>query len=174
MGFTATETSEIASEVNHLNSDLAFELAPEQTLHLELCPHPIPEVFNLSQNWPEQELDTRSIYVGNVDYTASPLELESIFSKVGPVEKVTILVNQAGFPKGYAFVAFEKQDNVQRAIEEITGTNLRGRPLMVHQKLPLGKEMSKGTGGSGRGSGKGRGRGRGRGRGGARGGGGRR
>lgn len=52
------------------------------------------------QNGPE--VDARSIYVGNVDYSVSEAELRSFFQTCGVVNRVTIGTDKlSGHPKGY-------------------------------------------------------------------------
>lgn len=47
------------------------------------------------------ELDARSVYVGNVEYNATPDQLEEHFRGCGPIERVTILSDKySGRPKG--------------------------------------------------------------------------
>lgn len=47
------------------------------------------------------ETDTRSIYVGNVDYGATAEELEQHFHGCGSINRVTILCDKfTGHPKG--------------------------------------------------------------------------
>lgn len=48
------------------------------------------------------EVDARSVYVGNVDYTSTPEELQNFFADCGTVNRVTILCDKfTGHPKGY-------------------------------------------------------------------------
>ncbi|KAG7661640.1 uncharacterized protein J8A68_004793 [[Candida] subhashii] len=118
----------------------------------------------------QEEIDSRSIYVGNVDFQSTPEQIEEFFHEVGIIERVTILFDRfTGLPKGYAYVEFEKSESVQQAIEQLNGKTFRGRELRVTTKrtnLPGFRQRGGGRGGRGRGRG-GRGRGgRGRGRGG--------
>lgn len=47
------------------------------------------------------DVDSRSIFVGNVDYTASPEEIQAHFQSCGSINRVTILLDKfTGQPKG--------------------------------------------------------------------------
>lgn len=46
-----------------------------------------------------EEADARSIYVGQVDYSATPEELQEHFASCGTVNRVTILCDRYGNPK---------------------------------------------------------------------------
>ena len=53
------------------------------------------------------EIDARSIHVGNVDFAATPEEIQQHFASCGTINRVTILVDKfTGHPKGYAYVEF--------------------------------------------------------------------
>jgi polyadenylate-binding protein 2 len=47
------------------------------------------------------DVDGRSIYVGNVDYSASPEDIQAHFQSCGSINRVTILLDKyTGAPKG--------------------------------------------------------------------------
>ncbi len=47
------------------------------------------------------DIDSRSIFVGNVDYSASPEEIQAHFQSCGSINRVTILLDKfTGQPKG--------------------------------------------------------------------------
>jgi polyadenylate-binding protein 2 len=49
----------------------------------------------------KEDIDSRSIFVGNVDYEASPEEIQAHFTTCGPINRVTILLDKfTGHPKG--------------------------------------------------------------------------
>lgn len=53
--------------------------------------------------------DLRSVYVGSVDYGATPEELQAHFASCGTIDRITILCDKwTGKPKGYAYVMFVK------------------------------------------------------------------
>jgi polyadenylate-binding protein 2 len=49
----------------------------------------------------KDDVDARSIFVGNVDYSASPEEVQAHFQSCGSINRVTILLDKfTGQPKG--------------------------------------------------------------------------
>ena len=49
-----------------------------------------------------EDVDARSVFVGNVDYTASPEEIQAHFQSCGSINRVTILLDKfTGNPKGH-------------------------------------------------------------------------
>ncbi|KAJ1802267.1 hypothetical protein LPJ75_006238 [Coemansia sp. RSA 2598] len=121
----------------------------------------------------EDDVDSRSIYVGNVDYATTPEELQEQFKGSGAINRVTILCDKfTGHPKGFAYVEFATVDAVSQA-QLLDGSMLHGRPLKVSPKRTNIPGMTRGRGrGRGRGGfhgyvSRGRGGYRGRGRGGS-------
>ena len=116
------------------------------------------------------ESDKRSVYVGQVDYGATPEELQEHFKSCGTINRITILVDKwTGSPKGYAYVEFADEDSVQNAVL-LNDTMFRGRQIKVTAKRTNIPGMNR-KGGKGRGKGKGawwmtsKGKGKGKGRG---------
>ena len=56
--------------------------------------------------------DSRSVYIGSVDYSVTPEELQAHFQGCGTVNRVTIPTGPGGQPKGYAYLEFCEADAV--------------------------------------------------------------
>lgn len=96
----------------------------------------------------KEEIDSRSVYVGSVDYNCTPEELQQHFQSCGTVNRVTILTDKFGAPKGYAYIEFLEVDAVNNAVL-LDNSELRGRNLKVVQKrtnLPGLKIRGRGRG----------------------------
>ena len=74
--------------------------------------------------------DARSIYVGQVDYSATPEELQEFFAECGTVNRVTILCDQWRQPKGYAYIEFAEETAVEAAVA-LNEAEFKGRQLKV-------------------------------------------
>ncbi|KAM7273060.1 hypothetical protein ACFE04_027724 [Oxalis oulophora] len=81
----------------------------------------------------KEEVDARSIYVGNVDYACTPEEVQQHFQSCGTVNRVTILTDKFGQPKGFAYVEFVEVEAVQNAVL-LNESDLHGRQLKVSAK----------------------------------------
>ncbi|EIN10685.1 RNA-binding domain-containing protein [Punctularia strigosozonata HHB-11173 SS5] len=78
--------------------------------------------------------DSRSVYVGNVDYGATPEEIQAHFQACGVINRVTILCDKfTGHPKGYAYVEFSEPEHVDAAVA-LDNSLFRGRLLKVTAK----------------------------------------
>ncbi|OLY84873.1 Polyadenylate-binding protein 2 [Smittium mucronatum] len=80
------------------------------------------------------EADSRSLYIGNVDYSTTPEELQAHFHSCGLINRVTILCDKwTGHPKGFAYIEFADKSSVSLAMQ-FEGSLLHGRPLKVSPK----------------------------------------
>ncbi|GER30420.1 polyadenylate-binding protein [Striga asiatica] len=81
----------------------------------------------------KEEVDSRSVFVGNVDYSCTPEEVQQHFQSCGTVNRVTIRTNKYGQPKGYAYVEFLETEAVDQALL-LNESELHGRQLKVSAK----------------------------------------
>lgn len=65
-----------------------------------------------------------------VDYACTPEEVQQHFQSCGTVNRVTILTDKFGQPKGFAYVEFLEIDAVQEALQ-LNESELHGRQLKV-------------------------------------------
>ena len=85
------------------------------------------------------------LYVGNLPFTATEEAVHALFSKHGTVEKVSLISDRdTGRPRGFGFVEMSRAD-ASRAIQNLNGKDLGGRPLRVNEA----QERSGGGGGGG-------------------------
>lgn len=106
----------------------------------------------------KDDIDGRSIFVGNVDYSASPEEIQAHFQSCGSINRVTILLDKfTGQPKGYAYVEFTEPNLVAQALV-LNESVFKGRNIKVVPKRTNLPGMSSGRG-RGRGGPRGGGRG---------------
>ncbi|KAF9668146.1 hypothetical protein SADUNF_Sadunf15G0098100 [Salix dunnii] len=68
-----------------------------------------------------------------VDYSCTPEEVQQHFQSCGTVNRVTILTDKFGQPKGFAYVEFIEVDAVQNALI-LNESELHGRQLKVSAK----------------------------------------
>lgn len=119
------EMEEEAEKIKQMQSEVDKQMAGGSTTGLATVPLSLEE---------KQEIDTRSVYVGNVDYGASAEELEAHFHGCGTINRVTILCNKAdGHPKGFAYIEFGSKEYVETALA-MNETLFRGRQIKVMSK----------------------------------------
>lgn len=78
-------------------------------------------------------MTTKSIEIDpclQVDYACTPEEVQQHFQSCGTVNRVTILTDKFGQPKGFAYVEFVETEAVQEALL-LSESELHGRQLKV-------------------------------------------
>jgi RNA recognition motif-containing protein len=91
------------------------------------------------------------IYVGNLPFTADENAVRELFAQHGTVESVALINDrETGRPRGFGFVEMPRAD-AARAIQNLNGQNMGGRPLKVNeaQDKPAGNRGGGGGGGGG-------------------------
>jgi RNA recognition motif-containing protein len=93
-------------------------------------------------------MSQQKIYVGNLSYDSKESDLESFFTKYGPLTEVKLIKDiNTGRSKGFAFLTFENQKDAEASLEA-NDAELQGRKIRVN--------IAKDTGGQRRGGGGGR------------------
>ena len=75
-----------------------------------------------------------NIYVGNLNYGITEDELKEVFGKYGEVTSAKIISDKySGRSKGFGFIEMTNDDEAKEAIENIDGTDVKGRNIKVNQ-----------------------------------------
>ena len=99
------------------------------------------------------------IYVGGLPYATTDAQLQEIFSAHGTVESARVITDKfTGRSRGFGFVEMATQEEAQKAIQALNGTDLDGRNLTVNEARPQEKRSGGFGGGERRGGGGGRNR----------------
>lgn len=78
----------------------------------------------------------KSIYVGNLPFTASEDDVRSLFEPYGAVSSVKLVSDRdTGRPRGFGFVEME-DDDAETAIRELNGKDMDGRALRINEAQP--------------------------------------
>ena len=78
-----------------------------------------------------------NIYVGNLSFKASEVDVRDAFAAYGEVTSVAIIKDQAtGKSRGFAFVEMPNATEAQAALAGLNGKDLLGRNLMINEARP--------------------------------------
>ena len=101
----------------------------------------------------------KNIFVGNLSFNTNEDELRQIFESYGQVDRVSILTDRdTGRSRGFGFVEMASDEDGEKAITALNGSQFGGRTINVNEARP---KSDRGGGGGGFGGGGGGGRGRG-------------
>src|SRR3990170_7420990 len=97
------------------------------------------------------------IYVGNLSYDVSEVNLRQAFEAFGQVSSATIVKDRySGQPRGFGFVEMLDKTEAQAAIQNLNGKELLGQQMNVNEARPrTDRGRSGGQGGYGGQSGSG-------------------
>ena len=93
------------------------------------------------------------LYVGSLPYSTTEQQLSDLFAQHGSVQSAKVITDRfTGQSRGFGFVEMATDEEAQKAIAALNGTDLGGRTLVVNEARPQEKR-SFGGGGGGRGPG---------------------
>lgn len=91
------------------------------------------------------------LYVGNLSFQSTNETLREAFAAFGEITDVHVVSDrETGRSRGFGFVTMGSDDQAQKAIAEMNGALLDGRPLKVNEAE---ERQSRGGGGGGGGGG---------------------
>ena len=107
----------------------------------------------------------RRLYVGGLSYSVNEQQLTDLFSPHGTVESAKVITDKfSGQSKGFGFVEMGSDEEAQKAITALSGSEQDGRTITVNEARPQeprsggprghGGGPSRGGGGRGRGGGR--------------------
>src|SRR5687768_14880099 len=88
------------------------------------------------------------LFVGNLPYSATDVDIRQHFGTVGdPMQVVIPTDRETGRPRGFAFVDYDDRGVAERAIQQLHGQPFKGRPLSVSEARPREARPPMGAGG---------------------------
>ncbi len=74
------------------------------------------------------------MYVGNLPFSSSEQDLQSLFGEYGTVTDVHVPTDRdSGRPRGFAFVTMDSKEAMNAAIEALDGKDYQGRALRINE-----------------------------------------
>jgi cold-inducible RNA-binding protein len=92
----------------------------------------------------------KNIFVGNLSFSTTEDELRQMFEAYGQVDRVSIMTDRdTGRSRGFGFVEMTSNEDGEKAITALNGSQTGGRTLNVNEARPK-TERAGGGGGGGR------------------------
>ena len=96
------------------------------------------------------------IFVWNLSFNTYVDELRQIFEAYGQVDRVSILTDRdTGRSRGFGFVEMTSDEDGEKAIAALNGSQFGGRTINVNEARPKAERGGGGLGGGGGGRGRG-------------------
>ncbi len=81
-----------------------------------------------------------NLYIGNLHYNVNEEELKEIFKTYGEVMSVKIITDKyTGRSKGFGFIEMLNDEETNKAIDNLNGTEIHGRKVIVNKAKERGK-----------------------------------
>jgi cold-inducible RNA-binding protein len=94
------------------------------------------------------------LFVGGLSWDTTEDTLRNHFAQAGQVASAQVITDKfTGRSRGFGFVEMANPDDAQKAIQELNGTQLDGRSIVVNEAKPMAPRENRGGGGGYRGGG---------------------
>lgn len=79
----------------------------------------------------------KRIYVGNLPFSATEVEVRELFGAFGDVTSVTLITDrETGRPRGFGFVEMANDEEADTAVSSLDQTSMGGRTLKINEARP--------------------------------------
>ncbi|KAJ5071255.1 pabpn1 protein-related [Anaeramoeba ignava] len=127
--------TESKEQENKETDEQEYQDQDQETEDIENLEKELQDDFSQTQSdilsTPQEEADSRSIFVQNVDFSSTASELESFFESCGKINRIKILQDKiTKHPKGHAYIEFADKESVEEALK-LDEQEFRGRIIHV-------------------------------------------
>ncbi len=78
-----------------------------------------------------------NLFIGSLAYEVTDAQLEEHFQKIGKVISAKVIIDRvSGQGKGFGFVEMSTEEEARKAIQELNGSTLGGRTIVVKEAKP--------------------------------------
>jgi predicted Zn finger-like uncharacterized protein len=75
------------------------------------------------------------LYVGNIAFECHEKDIQAVFSDIGIVGEVSLVRDTDGNNRGFGFVTMRDREAGQKCIEQLDGSEIRGRKIAVRESF---------------------------------------
>ncbi len=80
---------------------------------------------------------SKKLFVGSLEWGVTEQDLQDLFSPYGEIEEAIVIKDKfSGRSKGFGFVSFTKEEDADKAAEELNESELKGRKIIVNEARP--------------------------------------
>lgn len=72
-----------------------------------------------------------NIYINNVDTSLSDEALRDLFAPFGTIRSAVVMKDESGKSKGFGFINYDTAEEAERAVQNMNGKEIGGKPLYV-------------------------------------------
>jgi RNA recognition motif-containing protein len=80
---------------------------------------------------------SQNLFIGSLAYATTDENLKSFFETIGEVASARVITDRdSGRSKGFGFVEYVNEEDNQKAVDQLNGKELDGRPINVSLAKP--------------------------------------
>ena len=80
---------------------------------------------------------SQNLFIGSLAYATTDASLKAFFETIGEVTSARVVMDrESGRSKGFGFVEFADEANNDKAVDQLNGKELDGRPINVSLARP--------------------------------------
>lgn len=80
----------------------------------------------------------KKLFVGGLEWGVTDEDLQQLFSQFGDIEEAVVIKDKfSGKSKGFGFVTFTNDDDADKAVKEMDGSEFKGRKIAVNEARPM-------------------------------------
>jgi RNA recognition motif-containing protein len=92
---------------------------------------------------------SQNLFIGSLAYATTDDSLKAFFETIGEVTSARVVMDrESGRSKGFGFVEFADEANNNKAVDQLNGKELDGRPINVSLARPKEDRPRSNDGGS--------------------------
>lgn len=77
------------------------------------------------------------LFIGSLAWTTNDDSLKKFFEQAGTVVSANVITDrESGRSRGFGFVEMSSDEEAKKAIDELNGKDLDGRPIVVNEAKP--------------------------------------
>lgn len=77
---------------------------------------------------------SKKLFVGNLSWNITDEDLAKVFAQVGTVEEAVVIMDKfKNRSRGFGFVTMSSEEEAKKAVEELDGKEVDGRPINVSE-----------------------------------------
>ena len=90
----------------------------------------------------------KRLFVGSLPFSTTDDQLAQLFASAGTVASAKVIVDKfSGRSKGFGFVEMSSDDEANKAIETLNGSDMGGRNIVVNEARPRAERPQRPRGG---------------------------
>lgn len=84
-------------------------------------------------------MSTNKLYVGNIPFQMTEEELKDLFSSIGKVSEVHVVIDrETNHSRGFGFVTMAAVSDADKALKALNGRDIAGRKILVSEARERG------------------------------------